>query len=314
MSLGPQDSIERDLEALPRPVLERDLAPGVLATLRREVVSGRDRPGRWSWAFGGLALGVVLGALFSLWRMPWEAERARERMCRVWSVEGEVVRLSAGMRTQVQPGAWLMVGDGLQLGPSARAELDLDPDARLRLHPGTRLQVLQLESDLRVFQLDAGRLTAELLNGGKRTLRVLHAPSGSWAEGRQGSFEFLEQGGGQVVYAVRHGSAVVSSRGQELVLPAARQIALGKFVDGYEWTAFTPELFEERCPPQACPACPPSAPDPAPDAGEGSSKPPATTRMRPPTDEPVQGDGPEELKTGVPTSPDAGIKGYQVEW
>ncbi|HOX43182.1 MAG TPA: FecR domain-containing protein [Myxococcota bacterium] len=226
------EELERQLSELPRPELSRDLAPAILDALRREGVARPVGPGRrlsprLAWAGGGLLAGLALGViLFFLLGAPGGDRHLGPGSCRVRQVSGEVHRVAAGQRSPVRMGEVLHAQDLVSVGDDSRAELDLDPDARVILHAATAVRLVRLEPAMRSLELELGRVSVELLDGGRRAVQVTHRPSRTLVEGRQGAFDALALEGGRAVVAVRKGQAEVVAGERRLPLQAGLQVRL----------------------------------------------------------------------------------------
>jgi hypothetical protein len=231
-----REELERELAALPRPELSRDLAPGILEALKREG-AGVARPtgtGRrifpsLAWAGGGLLAGLALGVVLVLVFLSGTHSGTQEPAqgsCRVRQVSGEVNRVAAGQRLPVRMGELLHVHDLVSVGHDSRAELDLDPDSRVILHAETAVRLARLETAMRSLDLDLGRVSVELLDGGQRMVQVAHRPSSTLVEGSQGAFDALALEGGRAVVAVRKGQVELVAGDKRVSLRAGLQVRL----------------------------------------------------------------------------------------
>jgi hypothetical protein len=242
--LAADERISQALASLEPEPPGRDIAAAVTAAVRRPLADLPAEPPRrlglrLALAAGGLVVGGLIGVLITLTLTEQPApSRAPDGpavavapdpappRCRVRKVHGEVLRQAGDQFVPLSRGEHLVASDVIRTGHLSRAELDIDPDARLVLHHDSRLSLVRLEDRLRTFELIHGRATVDLLDGGKRAVRIQAAGLSAMAEGRRGSFAALVADKGRAAFGAVEGSLKVTHRGDSRRLDAGQQALL----------------------------------------------------------------------------------------
>lgn len=241
--LAADERIAQALASLEPEPPGRDIAAAVTAAVRRPLADLPAEPLRrlglrLAFAAGGLVVGGLIGVLVTLTLTEQPAPSlapggpgvavapSPAPTCRVRKVHGEVLRQAGDQFVPLSRGERLVASDVIQTGHLSRAELDIDPDARLVLHHDSRLSLVRLEARLRTFELVHGRASVDLLDGGKRAVRIQAAGLSAVAEGRRGSFAALVTDKGRAAFGAVEGSLEVTHREGSRRLAAGQQALL----------------------------------------------------------------------------------------
>jgi len=222
------------LESLPAEKPTVSLGEGVLTTIRRRQHLGGPGKSKASVRLALVAAGALAGVamaatvavpLLRSRRLPVPRHIDQGIPCRARQVIGKVELDRGTQVAMLLPGQKLSVPDVIRTAENARAEIDIDRDARMLLHRQSNLRVSRLERQLRVFTLGGGRVTVEMLDGGRRSVRLLVGRDELSAEGRRGSFALLALADGRTAVAALRHEVVVGCRGR-YELPAGWMLKL----------------------------------------------------------------------------------------
>jgi hypothetical protein len=149
---------------------------------------------------------------------------ARPTQLTVRSVEGHVERRGADGEQwlPLAPNASVSEADSVRTDEGARAVLASDEGLEIQLAEQSELAMLKLKGDQTKVVVERGRLSAALGKGASK-LSVGARDSDAWVEAKQGAFNVLRDGQGQLAVAVTEGDVAVTAQQTSVKVGAGEQ-------------------------------------------------------------------------------------------